>query len=277
MSMRNTGKRFGGGVATLAWMLFLCLIAGLSRAETREDSLRHDRLFQTSLIDALLAGEYSGVMTVGNLRRHGDFGLGTFHRLDGEMVVLDGVVYQVSADGRVRIALDHETTPFAAVAFFDPDRDLELSGVTSLEALGQSLDGRLPSLNWFYALRIEATVDSITVRSVPPQDPPYPVLAEVVGHQSVWTRREVRGTLVGLRCPAFVKGINVPGYHWHFISEERDFGGHVLDVTLNRFTVAVDRIPDWSVTLPDTTGFGDLDLERDRAVALDRVEKQRGR
>jgi acetolactate decarboxylase len=37
---------------------------------------------------------------VRELLRHGDFGLGTFNRLDGEMLVNDGVCYQLRCSSR---------------------------------------------------------------------------------------------------------------------------------------------------------------------------------
>ena len=87
-----------------------------------------DFLTQFSVIDALLAGNYDGSLTCGELRRHGDFGIGTFDALDGEMTVLDGVVYAIRSDGRVEKVADSETTPFATVTFFDSDRVIGWSG-----------------------------------------------------------------------------------------------------------------------------------------------------
>ena len=55
------------------------------------------------------------------LKKHGDFGIGTFDALDGEMIVLDGVVYQAKADGHIYQAADNLTTPFATVTYFDSD------------------------------------------------------------------------------------------------------------------------------------------------------------
>ena len=82
----------------------------------------HDTLYQVSTIDALMQGVFDGVQPVGELKRHGDFGIGTFDALDGEMIVLDGVVYQAKADGRIYPVKDSATTPFATVTHFTKDR-----------------------------------------------------------------------------------------------------------------------------------------------------------
>ena len=58
---------------------------------------------------ALLDGIYDGEMTIGELLGKGNFGIGTFDALDGEMIILDGVCYQLRGDGTATIAdLDQE-------------------------------------------------------------------------------------------------------------------------------------------------------------------------
>src|SRR5436190_10893345 len=90
---------------------------------------RPDALFQYSTINALLTGVYDGDMTFGELRRYGDFGLGTFNALDGEMIALDGRYYQVTADGAVQPVRDDMRTPFAVVAHFHPGASQTLKNV----------------------------------------------------------------------------------------------------------------------------------------------------
>lgn len=232
-----------------------------------------DGLYQVSLIDALLAGDYDGHVTIGELREHGDFGLGTFDQLDGEMIVINGVVYRADAAGQVERVGDDETTPFAAVTWFDTDRWVSLDAAGDLDSLHAQLDTALENENLFYALRIEAVLPMLKIRSVPEQDEPYKPLAEVVADQTVWTYENITGILVGLRCPAYSKGLNVPGYHWHFISHDREIGGHVLAAELPATRVRVDRLADWSIRLPEHGAFAGVDLGVDRHEALHRVER----
>ena len=81
---------------------------------------------QTSTIDALLAGVYDGEMSCRELLTHGDFGIGIFDHLDGEMVVLNGTVYQVKIDGRVYQPAKELKTPFASVCFLSQSKKLSL-------------------------------------------------------------------------------------------------------------------------------------------------------
>ncbi len=231
---------------------------------------------QVATIDALLAGVYDGHMTLGQLRKHGDFGLGTFDRLDGEMIFLDGIFYKVRADGKVSRPPSSETTPFAAVTWFSPAREVEITSPMMGPGLERLIDQLVPDQNLFCAFRLEGTFKSLRVRSVPAQTKPYLPLAEVTKNQTVFDLTNVKGTLIGLRSPAFVKGINVPGYHIHFVSADRTQGGHVLSLSLAEGTLQVDSKIEWlRVFLPTESGsFSKANLSKDRTEELHAVEQQ---
>jgi acetolactate decarboxylase len=259
---------------TLAVLLSLGLTGccGLRRVCDRP-AVAEGTLMQTSTIEALLTGVYEGPVTVGDLLRHGDFGLGTFDSLDGEMVVLEGIVYQVNAAGRVQAMAPETRTPFAAVTRFQPQVIVTATHGGDLAALIREIDRALPSLNYFYAVRVDGEFTAVRTRSVPRQTPPYVPLAEVVKDQAVFDLAEVRGTLVGLRCPAYSKGFNVPGYHFHFLTDDRQAGGHVLALTLRRGEVQVMPIRDVRLMLPADEGFATARLGEDRDAELHKVEK----
>ncbi len=232
-----------------------------------------DTLMQVSTIDALLAGAYDGQMTLGELKTHGNFGLGTFDALDGEMIVIDNTIYQARTDGTVRVMPDSAATPFAAVVNFDADQTTLLSESLTDEALQAKIDQLAPNQNLFLAVRADGNFAHMKVRSVPGQEKPYPPLAEVVKHQAVFEYTNVTGTVLGFRCPAFVKGINVPSYHLHFISKDRKLGGHVLDFTMDSAELSLDSCNRFTLILPDAEHFGSLDLTQDRSKELEKVEK----
>lgn len=243
------------------------LLAGCAHLEPSNS------LFQVSTIDALLAGVYDGEYPVSALNRHGDLGLGTFNALDGEMVVLDGAVYQVRSDGIIRRVGKEARTPFATVVTFHPDLQLTLRGLTDFPSFMQRVDKSLPSPNLYYAFRATGTFESVKTRSVPRQEKPYRRLAQVVAGQSVFEATRVRGTLIGFRCPDFTAGINVPGYHLHFLSDDRSFGGHVLAFTCHDLNVSIDRIENIHMFLPGDREFLEVDLSKHKAEELNRVEK----
>jgi acetolactate decarboxylase len=232
-----------------------------------------DTVFQVSTIDALLSGIYDGDATIGEVLRHGDFGIGTFAALDGEMVVIDGKPYRVTSDGAANPVDPGDRTPFCAVTFFEPDQSYPIPEAIDFSGLQKYVGGRLPTANIFYAVRVDGVFDEIRVRSVPRQQRPYPPLTDVVKDQPVFTYRDVRGTLVGFVCPAFVKGINVPGWHLHFISDDRRIGGHVLAFSARDLAVTIDETPSFSLHLPTDREFYGADFSGDTKDAIKRVEK----
>jgi len=175
----------------------------------------HDNtLTQFSTIDALLAGQYDGIVTLGEVLKRGDFGLGTFHRLDGELIILDGQAWQVTAAGKVSRMNPDITTPLTVMTHFSPTHQLTINSIASLEAFEAVLDTHITTSNAFLAIKVTGTFDQLRCRSVPAQDKPYPPLAEVIKTgQVIFDHAATKGTLVGIRCPAFSKGLNVPGYH----------------------------------------------------------------
>ncbi|MEN3037440.1 MAG: acetolactate decarboxylase, partial [Candidatus Methanosuratincola petrocarbonis] len=143
-----------------------------------------DVLFQVSTISALMDGAFDGSMAFGDLKMHGDFGLGTFDALDGEMVGLDGRFYQVRADGSVHEVNDSMLTPFADVTFFDADDAVALSS-SNMTEVERDLEELLPMRNIFYAIRIDGTFSHVRARSVPAQTKPYQNLTIAVTNQSI--------------------------------------------------------------------------------------------
>lgn len=232
-----------------------------------------DRLFQASTIDALLVGVYDGETTFRELKRHGDFGLGTFNGLDGEMIALDGKYYQVKVDGAAYPVEDTMKTPFAVVTFFESDQQARLNGEISFEQLEQCIDSLIPTKNIFYAVKIEGHFDYVKTRSVPGQHEPYPPLVDVVKHQAIFEFHDVRGTIVGFRSPAYVKGINVPGYHLHFLTHDKKAGGHLLECRSQNVQIEIDYNSEFTMVLPRAGGFDAANLTTERHEELKRVER----
>ena len=229
-------------------------------------------LSQTSTITALLDGGYDGVITSGELLRQGNFGIGTFDHLDGEMVLIDGKVFQAKADGMVAAAPDTLKIPFAAVTRFKPDIKQESAAATDYESLKKNLDALRTGNNMFYAIRVDGVFDRVKYRSVPPQEKPYPKLVDVAARQPVFERRGIRGTLVGFWCPEYVRTLNLPGYHLHFISADRKSAGHLLDCSWQGGMVSVEKISQFNLTLPQTPAFQTLNLGGDTSRALKAAE-----
>jgi acetolactate decarboxylase len=234
----------------------------------------HHTLFQTSTVDALLEGKYDGDVSFAELGDRGDFGLGTFDALDGEMICLDGSFYQVKADGRAYAVEKRAKTPFAVVTIFEPDKSEILSTPMDLEALCDYVEEVIGGGAVCCAVRVDGRFEYVKTRSVPRQHKPYPPLVEVVKDQPTFELHDVSGSLVGFRFPDYAQGLSVSGYHFHFISADRSTGGHVLGCTLTRGELYLDREGDLRLELPPDVGLPAPDPSAVKGETLDRIERE---
>jgi acetolactate decarboxylase len=265
------------GILTLVLVAAICGAAltavVLNRGENLSPPPDRDVLFQVSTFDAILQSAYDGSYTVGNLTQHGDFGIGTLDALDGEMIVLDGTVYNVRTDGIAYRIPPDATTPFATVTFFEPDLVFTIPEAENLTALQETIDGRLPSPNLFYAVKITGTFPYVKARAAPRQEKPYPRLVDAIAKQSLFEFRNVTGTVIGFSTPEYVKGINVPGYHLHFLTADATRGGHILELETRDAKTEIDLTNGFAMALPTEGSFTSTELGADLSADTDIVEK----
>jgi len=209
-------------------------------------------LYQVSTMAALEQGDYAGRISIHNLRRMGDFGLGTFEGLDGEMIVLAGRIYQVTVDGAVHQAQDSMRSPFAVVIRFENKPPVALEESLSLSELEGKLDQMLADKDKIYAIKIEGEFSRVQARSVPRQPKPYPPLSTAIKSQQIFELQDQTGTMAGFWFPKFMSGVNAPGYHFHFLSRDRQAGGHLLDCRAQKVKIFIDRIEQFHLLLADS-------------------------
>ncbi len=249
----------------------LCLaVILISAAHAQAD---RDIIFQASTINALMDGVYDGDITFETLKKYGDFGIGTFNGLDGEMVALEGAFYQIKVDGRAYPVSESMKSPFSVVTFFDIDTIRALNKELDFGQLQEYLDTLLTNKNLFYAVKIRGIFKYVKTRSVPMQEKPYPKLLEAVKKQRIFEFHNVEGTIGGFRCPDYVKGVNVPGYHLHFLTEDKKAGGHLLDCVIKDVIVETDESNEFYLSLPRDEEFSKADLAQDKEAELEKIEK----
>ncbi len=230
------------------------------------------RLYLSAPVNAIVEGIYEEHVPFSEIKRHGDFGLGTFDLLDGEMVMLDGRVWQMRADGCVAEVGDEAQTPFACVTFFRPEQQATLEGEMEYEAFLRRLRAPLPSANIFYAFRIAGEFAHMKVRSVPKSECYIP-LVEIAKEQPVFEFENIRGTLAGFFTPDFMAAVSVPGMHLHFLSDDLAHGGHLLACRPRRVRVGVQALHTVELALPTTSYYLNWDFSRDVRGDLERAEK----
>jgi acetolactate decarboxylase len=236
--------------------------------------LERHSLFQVSTSSALVQGVFDGTITVSQLKGHGDFGLGTFSGLDGEMILIDSTCLRATAGGAVSEAPDELQVPFALVTWFQDDEITSLDEATTLDDLQAHLDSTRPTENLFMAIRAEGAFSDLSMRAAC-RALPGEGLVDATAHQSEFEVSDIEGTLVGFWSPEYSRAVSVPGYHFHFISDDRAVGGHVLGLRARRLTVRRHVESDLHLALPETETFLTADLRGDHRAELERAETER--
>ncbi len=231
-------------------------LRALTHAGLEHDPAAEHTAVQAGTLDALMNGGYEGDTTLAELLRLGDLGLGTVQQLDGELIVFDGRAWSAGADGSVRELPLDTLTPFAVVTHFEATVTAALDGPLTLAALHERIDELAPTGSPVVAVRIDGEFSALSLRSVEKQTPPYKPLRDVVAHQTEWSVPSASGTLLGFRFPDATAGVEVPGYHLHFLSADRRVGGHVMNITVESGTLGIDPCDELHVELPDGVGLG---------------------
>lgn len=197
-----------------------------------------DTLFQHSTIGALMAGMFDGTLALNEvLTANSTMGIGTLDGLDGELIIIDGTPFQVKVDGTVHEVDKKTKTPYVAVTNFEKERELAVTEILSNEQFKEKIKQAFSSVNTFQAVKVRGTFQKIYCRSVEKQEKPYPRLVDATKDQAEFTRDTVDGVLLGFYTPKIFGSIAVPEFHLHFLSDEHDFGGHVLDFVLEKGSI----------------------------------------
>ena len=237
-------------------------------------SVKNETINQVALLQSLALGYFDGSITVKNLKKLGDTGIGTFDGLNGELIMLDGVVYRANVDCKINVVDDKVTIPFANVTFFDNDFSIKLNDIADKSALESKLNEVVAKYgeNSFYMIKLTADFNEILVRSEEGQQKPYPTLVKALETQKEITKKNINGTIVGLYCPQYMSSLNSVGWHFHFVSSDKNFGGHVLQLNIKSGEVQFDKTDNFAMSLPEKDNFHDLNLANDMREDIRRAE-----
>lgn len=234
---------------------FLLLLLLFTQCRFVEAQQTNKAMYQYSTITSLLEGVFDGALTLAEFKKHGNFGIGTFNNLDGEMVVINDTVFQVKSDGIPVLVNPSNKIPFGNIVYFNAESSFDFADTVSLVEFQKKNDEHLVSDNLIYAIRADGVFKNVKVRSVPIQKKPFPRLIDAVKNQSVYEYKNIKGTILGFKVPKYMDGVNVAGYHFHFISADRKHGGHLLECTTDKIKVQIQSISNLELVLPDTDDF----------------------
>ena len=240
------------------------------------DPMPKNKMYQVSTLQALALGYSRAVVSVGELLRKGDTGLGTFEDVNGEMIVMGGCCYRADQDGRVNVVAPNTGVPFAAVATLYGDQRFALDEMPNIESVRSELTERIEGrfgLNSMHVVRIDGEFQKVDARSESPYRSHHVTLKEILGEtQKAFLFENIRGSLVGVYFPDYMDGINMPGWHLHFLSEDRTKGGHVFDVSVRTGVARVDKISSMELDLPREAAFDTYALKQDLHDEIKSVE-----
>ena len=231
-------------------------------------------MFQVSTLQALALGYSRSVIRVKELLQHGDTGLGTFEDVNGEMILADGICWRACDDGTIVRAGDDMGVPFSAVSFLREPRCFDIGRIQDIESLKSLLTVRIEEnfgLNSMHMVRIDGTFEKVCARSESPYRSQHISLQEILDQtQKDFCFEHISGTLVCVYFPDYMDGINAPGWHLHFLSEDKSRGGHVFDAAMDHGTAQMNKISRIEICLPDTPAFDTYSLTQ---ISQDTIRK----
>lgn len=249
-------------------ILFLTAVSFLFSCQVQEnkrqvsETSKSDKIYQYSLFTALANKIYDGTLTVADVKKKGDTGLGTFNGLNGEMIVSDGVVYQWLADGSIRIPKNTELVPFTVVSFFESDQTVEIPAVENYQELKTRIETQFPSKNMGYTLKIHGNFKTLKCGSAPKQTKPFTkTLSDALINRPTFEMENISGTLVGFWYPEYIGKVNVKNFHLHFISDDKTQAGHVMEFAATNLKVGIDYCSGFDIELINTKDFKDANFD----------------
>jgi acetolactate decarboxylase len=231
-------------------------------------------LFQYGIASAFIEGLYEGKLSIDELKQHGNFGIGAPDHVDGELTIVDGKAYQSNAKGQTMEAPGNLKTPFAFVTTFKADTSVLFSNVQSISEFFERIETVLPNRNAIYALRISGTFSKMKTRAFPPtQDKPGKPLAQMLDQQRFFEATETKGVMVGFYMPGYLSGINITGLHFHFLSQDRSAGGHVVGLAAQNLVMEITELKDFHLQTLDTDDFRKFRFNGGNSLQLRQIEK----
>ena len=241
--------------------------------------MKSNKIYQVSTLQALALGYTRPVVTVQELLMHGDTGLGTFEDVDGEMIVVDGKCYQAKQDGSIIVADNSAGVPFAVAGNTENCRNFKIEEKKDIDAIKLELTLRIEEdfgLNSIHIARIDGWFNAIHARAGAAYHSQHISLKDILSQtQKDFCFEQIYGTMVCVYYPDHMDGINAPGWHLHFVSEDRTLGGHVFDVSMKSGDCQLQKIDRIEIQLPREAAFDTYSLKEASNDEIAKVEQGR--
>ena len=225
----------------IVFVLIITSLIAISAVSAQNSLLKQnndDSMYQVSIMQAFMHGEYDGVITVGDFKKHGDL-------------------------------------PFATITNFDEDAKINNISANNFNDLTVQLNKTIKKfgVNNMYVVKLKGDFSNITVRSVEKQQKPYKEFTDVAKvDQKVFNHSSQSGTLVAVYFPDYMNELNMPGWHLHFLSDDKSKGGHVLGFNNFKGSAQIDEIHEFNMILPSDNTFPNMNFTEDMSAKISSVE-----
>jgi len=257
------------------WALIFFIFNALPSFAQKQDSLLNagHNLFSAGHAGSFVGGLYHAFYPYKQLEKHGNFGLGAPDKLDGELVMLNGKYYQSRSTGITTQLADTGQTPYATVCFFKADKIFKPGMPLNKAALFKYLDSVLNNPNGMYAIHISGNFKYVKTRAFPPvSGKPYLPLAAMLDRQKFFEFNNIQGDFIGFKLPEFMEGPAISGYHLHFLSANKDKGGHMIDLMTGDVTIEVETLNSFTLKVPQTADFKNYNFKKDNSGDIKSAE-----
>lgn len=222
--------------------------------------LNHDKTdvyTQVSTSQILCSGLLETNFTVKDLKNYGDFGFGATAGMQENIMILDGEI--ISPTDK---AIEHHVA-ICFLSYFISHSELTLEHSMGINELRNEIQSFLISENIVNLVKINGHFDFIQTSSFPKFKKPYPIITEeIVNNSTNKIFYDTSGTLLAFWLPDYCKCINAGagGLHIHYISDDRNICGHVLDCNITSGKVQLSSKHTISLKLPDCSDFHQLNI-----------------
>ncbi|SFF00906.1 acetolactate decarboxylase [Chitinophaga sp. CF118] len=257
-------------------ILAICIsaLSASSYPGVKKDVPPDSSLFTVGIGAGLIGGLYDGFYPFKSLKKHGDFGLGAPDKLDGEIMIFQGKIYQTQHTGKTFIVDDKQLTPFAMINFFHPDIKITPNMPMNKATLFHYLDSILTNINGMYAIHISGKFSYVKTRAFPPvKEHEHTPLADMLNLQHFFEFADSQGDMIGYRLPSFMDNTNIAGYHFHYLSQQKDAGGHIIDLKTDNIVIEIDILDNYTIQVPATKDFEHFDFKKNREQDIKNVER----
>ncbi|MCO4291489.1 acetolactate decarboxylase [Solitalea sp. MAHUQ-68] len=257
----------------LRLLLLFCLLLK-SISSFSQSANPFNQFYQYGIADAFIGGLYKGTLTLNELKQHGNFGLGAPDLLDGELIVLDGKVYQTKANGETFEPNNKVTTSLSFVTFFKADTSFVINSQLSEQSASAYILNLLKNKNRMYAIKITGTFDKVKTRAFPPfKQEPFPPLSSILDQQQFFNFQNIEGTLVGFYLPSYLNGVSIAGLHFHFLSSDKKHGGHILNYSGSNFKIEIAQLKSFHLEEQRDPALQNFQFKKTANESLEKVEK----